>query len=477
MKQSFKNRTNHIAEQETHFQAIFDQAGVGVILVESTTGKYLRANKKYCDIVGYSEEELRTIDFHSITHPDDHKSDSGIMECLISGKIREFTRDKRYIRKNGDVVWVNGTVSAMWNPGEGPSYHITVIQDITERKLKEEEVRLNSEIFKNVSEGIHLMGMEDGLIKHANSKFEQMFGYRPGEMIGKDVSILNAPTDKLPQETKADILNCLRKNERWNGEIKNIRKDGTTFWSYVNVSLFDHHQYGRVIVSIHTDITRRKQVEEKLRESEAKYRDLFENAQDPMFVTDIEANFVKVNKIGIEMLGCTKEEVIGSNISRWVTPESLIIIHGRRKKRISGEKVIPTDIIEIVGKNNEHRWVEIRTRVIISDDRVIEIHGIARDITENRILKQELNKSNKQQKLLCYLIQGTRGGKTRALILKHLSDKSYNAHELSTSLNMDYKTIRHHLNVLVKNGIVGKNNNGYSDLYFITNKLDLNMNG
>jgi len=92
-------------------------------------------------------------------------------------------------------------------------------------------------------------------------------------------------------------------------------------------------------------------------------------------------------------------------------------------------------------------------------------------------LKQALNKSTKQQRLLCHLIQGTRGGKTRALILKHLSDKSYNANELATALNVDYKTVRHHLKILIKNGIVGKSNDGSYDLYFILNNIDLNLNG
>ena len=148
----------------------------------------------------------------------------------------------------------------------------------------------------------------------------------------------------------------------------------------------------------------------------------------------------------------------------------------------AGKNVYPekswtqTDVLEIVCKNGEHRWIEIKTREIKDGDRTIEIHGIARDITQNRLLKQELRKSNKQQKLLCYLIQGTRGGKTRALILKHLSDGSYNANQLATALNMDYKTIRHHLNVLIKNGIIGKGNNGHSDLYFISNNIDVTLN-
>jgi len=218
-------------------------------------------------------------------------------------------------------------------------------------------------------------------------------------------------------------------------------------------------------------------LKQQVEESQERYRDLFENAQDIIYVLDSESNFIKINKIGIELLGCTKEEAIGSNISRWVTPESLRIIDERRKKSLSGEKVTPTDIIEIVGKNNEHRWTEIRTRVIRSEDRGIEIHGIARDITENRLLKQKLNKSNKRQKILCHLIQGTRGGKTRALILKYLIDKSYNANQLATFLNMDYKTIRHHLAVLIKNGIIGKFNDMSSDSYFILNNIDMNFDG
>ncbi len=146
------------------------------------------------------------------------------------------------------------------------------------------------------------------------------------------------------------------------------------------------------------------------------------------------------------------------------------------KNVFPGKRWSKTDILEVVCKNGEHRWVEIRTREIKDGDRTIEIHGIARDITENRLLKQELRKSNKQHKLLCYLIQGTRGGKTRALILKHLSDRSYNANQLATALNMDYKTIRHHLNVLIKNGIIAKGNDGYSDLYFLSNNINLNLN-
>ncbi len=103
-----------------------------------------------------------------------------------------------------------------------------------------------------------------------------MFGYNPGEMIGQDISIVNAPNEKTPEETKEEIIKILLNTGEWRGEINNIKKDGTTFWCYANVSLFDHPEYGKVIVAVHTDITERKNVEERLRESEEKYRSLFD---------------------------------------------------------------------------------------------------------------------------------------------------------------------------------------------------------
>jgi DNA-binding transcriptional ArsR family regulator len=129
-----------------------------------------------------------------------------------------------------------------------------------------------------------------------------------------------------------------------------------------------------------------------------------------------------------------------------------------------------------VCKNGEHRWAEIKTRAIKDGDSPIEIHGIARDITENKRLKQELKESNKQLKLLWYLMTGTRGGSTRALIVNHLTGRPYNANQLSEALNLDYKTVRHHLDVLIKNGIITKGSGGYPAIYFLSKNMEANLN-
>ncbi len=131
-----------LEESEARFRTIFEQAAVGVALIESKSGRFLRINRRYCDIVGYSIEEMsggKT--FQEITHPDDLQPDLDNMALLLDGKIREFTMEKRYYHKNGSIVWVNLAVSPTWNPGEEPRHHIAVVEDITKRKQAESSLQ------------------------------------------------------------------------------------------------------------------------------------------------------------------------------------------------------------------------------------------------------------------------------------------------------------------------------------------------
>ncbi|MFH1295745.1 MAG: PAS domain S-box protein [Bacteroidota bacterium] len=153
--------------------------------------------------------------------------------------------------------------------------HIAPILDARlQRDVKENErtrvaeaLRLQSEIATNLSEGIYLIRMSDGIIVYTNPKFEEMFGYASGEMVGKHVSIVNSPDAKDPEETAKEIMEVLIKTGEWHGEVKNVKKDGISFWCYANVSIFDHHEYGKVLVSVHTDISERKKAEEALRDA------------------------------------------------------------------------------------------------------------------------------------------------------------------------------------------------------------------
>jgi len=144
---------------------------------------------------------------------------------------------------------------------------VSVVRDITQIKQAEEWLKLHAAIMETVAEGIFLIGLEDNIIKWTNRKFDQLFGYDPGELVGMHVDKVNAPTERTPTETRISIVDVLRQAGEWHGEIENIKKDGTHFWCYIHVSLFNHPEFGTVMVSAHTDITERKTLQECLQRS------------------------------------------------------------------------------------------------------------------------------------------------------------------------------------------------------------------
>ncbi|MDE2362349.1 MAG: PAS domain S-box protein [Hyphomicrobiales bacterium] len=122
-------------------QAKFENAAVGMADVASD-GKWLRVNQKLCAIVGYSSEELSHMTFADITHPDDLEADLAQLRDLLAERITSYSMEKRYIRKDGAVVWVNLTVSRVNKPDGAFNHLLSIVEDITERKNAESHVRL-----------------------------------------------------------------------------------------------------------------------------------------------------------------------------------------------------------------------------------------------------------------------------------------------------------------------------------------------
>ena len=139
-------------------------------------------------------------------------------------------------------------------------------RDETKRKLAEEALRLQGQITTNMAEGVNIVNL-DGTIFYTNPKFDQMFGYAPGELLGKHVSVLNAPADKDPDEIAREIFAAISEHGEWKGEVKNKRKDGTEFWCSYTISTFFHHEHGKVLVTVQNDITESKRIQDALRQA------------------------------------------------------------------------------------------------------------------------------------------------------------------------------------------------------------------
>lgn len=129
-----------LRESEERLRAIFDQAAVGISQV-ATDGRWLLVNQRLCDIVGYSREEMLASRFQDITHPDDLEADLCSKGQMLAGSLLNYSMEKRYIRKDGSVVWVTLTVSLVRRHSGEPKYFISVVEDITERKQAEEALR------------------------------------------------------------------------------------------------------------------------------------------------------------------------------------------------------------------------------------------------------------------------------------------------------------------------------------------------
>lgn len=130
-----------LRESDEQLHAIFDQAAVGVALIKSDNGRFLKVNQKYSDIIGYPKHEMLELDFMTITHPDDLTIDLNNMQLMREGRISSFSMEKRYICKDHSIVWVNLTVSPLLH--DTPlRMHIAVVEDISRRKLAEEQTTL-----------------------------------------------------------------------------------------------------------------------------------------------------------------------------------------------------------------------------------------------------------------------------------------------------------------------------------------------
>lgn len=151
-------------ESEQKFRAIFEQAAVGVAVVESKSGKFLKINRKYADIIGYSPEETQALDFMAISHPDDLQADLDKMQLLLDRKIHSFSMEKRLYRKDRSVIWVNLTVSPMLGSDDGLSHHIAIVEDITQGKLAVEQtvelLQQNRELVQ------HLFSLQENERRH-----------------------------------------------------------------------------------------------------------------------------------------------------------------------------------------------------------------------------------------------------------------------------------------------------------------------
>jgi two-component system, cell cycle sensor histidine kinase and response regulator CckA len=254
-----------LRENAERFRATFEQAAVGMAHV-APDGRWLRVNQRLCEITGYTRRELFGLRFQDITHPDDLDADVEQGKRLWSGQIPSYSMEKRYIRKDGSIVCVNLTVSVACDASGDAEYFISVVEDINDRKRRQEELTLLATAVEHAGEGVIITDAA-GAIQYVNPAFEEMTGYGRDELLGKNPRMLNS--GKQDAAFYRRMWAGLLAGNSWRGRLVNVRKDGR---NYTQETVITPVRSGggdiTHLVGIFGDVTEQIRLEEQFRQAQ-----------------------------------------------------------------------------------------------------------------------------------------------------------------------------------------------------------------
>lgn len=267
-----------LRESELRFRTLFDLSSVGVILCDASDGRFIQANRKYCEIIGYSEAELRERTRRDLTHPQDRPLQENHSAKLLAGEISEYTVQKRLVRKDGSIRWAEVTCTALWGRGQKPTQYLAVVQDITDKRMADEvlfsamEKLAESELENRLilhSAGDGIFGLDLlGYITFINPAAADMLGYEMEDLQGRDIRTLmpkRRADGRLFDFEQSPMAHALK-----TGQTQQVAEE--TFWcrdeggflvEYTCTPIHKRERYTGVVVTFR-DISQRKKSEEQI---------------------------------------------------------------------------------------------------------------------------------------------------------------------------------------------------------------------
>ena len=238
-------------------------------MVRNLDGRYIAANSVFQNMLGYTESELRQLNFIDVTHEQDSKAELQLIGEILEGKQQHYQIEKRYRRKDGALFWVRNNVALVPGMGDVAPFFFAVVEDITQRKQEESARRHSEERYRVVVETVNdavVTADESGVIQFANPATMRVFGYEPTELIGKPLTILMPEFMRILHEKAfSRYLTTGQRHVNWQGnEFTGLRKNGQEF--PVEVSFGELTTNGRrIFTGFMRDITERKRAEDTFR--------------------------------------------------------------------------------------------------------------------------------------------------------------------------------------------------------------------
>ena len=306
---------------EDKFKYIFDHSAVGNS-VTLPSGE-ISVNQALCEMLGFSQDELKNCKWQEITHPDDVELTQNEIDALISGKKETVRFTKRYINKAGAVVWAD-VGSALRRDKDGrPLYFISTVMDITEHKLAEaalQEARtLQNVIVESTSDMIWSVDpVNFGLLTFNHGLYDYFMKER-----GMQIKLGDRPEELFPDADFVDRWHsmyhrALREAASYSVEYQVFAGTRTLELTF-NLLMRENKPFGISVFG--KDITERKQAERELIKSQARYQQLFDNSGTGVIIVDENGQYLLVNKINAQKFGTTPEQVVGKSMADFLAPD------------------------------------------------------------------------------------------------------------------------------------------------------------
>ena len=383
-----KQAEEQLREVEARFRSAFNDVAVGMALTDPESQRYLQVNQAWCNMLGYSEEELLATTFLELTHPEDLEATTDYTQRLVAREIDSYQHEKRYVRADGYVVWSLTSVSVVRNAENHPLYFVAQMQEVTERKRVEENYRA---IFENAVEGIYRTAPEGDLIG-ANPALSRIFGYdSPEEMI---TALEDVERNYVDPERQEEFARVMRETGRVSGfEYRAYRKDGSIVWVSDSARVIRDAESGLPYYEgFIQDITERKLAEEEVKESLDLLQSVMEGTTDAVFVKNLQGRYLMINQAGAEALGKSAGEVVGKDDTELFEYEDgREVMEADRETMTTGETRTTEDTKTADGVTRTF----LVTKGPYRDARgsITGMFGVAREITERKSAEEALRRS------------------------------------------------------------------------------------
>lgn len=287
-----KHNQDNLLRSETLFRSVFEYAAIGMAVV-SLDGEWLKVNEEICTLLGYTKDELSQKTFQELTYPADLGGDIEFVNRAKAGELDSYRIEKRYIHKNGSIVWGNLNVSVVKDQAGKPIYFVSQIENITDRI---ESQRKFLDLVEKSPVGVYIY--QNNKFAYVNPQMLAEIGYTEEEMLALSLEDFIHENDL--ETAKLNVNARLAgETDTVRYEIRVKRKDESFLWVEIFGSITVFHGQPAIIGTV-VNITAKKAAFESLKTSEANLRSIFNNAPALIMLLDRSGAVISVNKLLID---------------------------------------------------------------------------------------------------------------------------------------------------------------------------------